>query len=198
MSSKIIFDLSEVLIAGLVGIETPLATLIELPEDEILKSFAGQLLEDTCCGKISEDVYLEQIIHKQAWEISAGTLKDCIRENFHHEIQGTRVIFQQLTQKYDVILLSDHAKEWVDYIRAIHPFIGEFKQAFFSYELGKTKKNPETFHEVLMTMSCQAEECWLIDDSAQNISVAASVGINCIHFQNAKQLQEELVGLSIL
>ena len=192
MKSTIIFDLSEVLISGLVGIEISLATIIDLPEDEILEIFAGQLLEDICCGKISEDIYLKQVIHDLASDISVEVLKNCIRENFHHEIKGTRGIFRKLTRKYDVVLLSDHAKEWVDYTRAIHPFIGEFKQAFFSYELGKTKKNPETFQEVLMTMSCQAEECWLIDDSAQNITVAASVGINGIHFKNAKQLSAEL------
>ena len=197
MKPTIIFDLSEVLISGLVGVEKSLAIIIDQPEDEILQAFAGELLEDICCGKISDDVYLERIIHNQAWNISAGVLKNCIRANFHHEIKGTRAIFRQLCQKYDVVLLSDHAKEWMDYIRDIHLFIGEFKRAFFSYELGKTKKNPETFQEVLMTMSCQAEECWLIDDSAQNIAVAASIGINGIHFQNIKQLQEELIGLSI-
>ena len=198
MKPTIIFDLSEVLISGLVGIEISLATIIDLPEDEILEIFAGQLLEDICCGKISEDIYLKQVIHDLASDISVDTLKNYFRANFHREIKGSKAIFRQLAQKCDVVLLSDHAREWVDYIRVVHPFIGEFKQAFFSYELGKTKKDTETFQEVLMTMSCQAEECWLIDDSAQNIAVAASVGINGIQFRNAKQLQEELVELSIL
>jgi HAD superfamily hydrolase (TIGR01509 family) len=192
MKPKFIFDLSEVLIAGLVGIEIPLAAFIDLPKDEILRSFAGQLLEDICCGKISEDIYLEQIIHNQNWNISADALKNCIRENFHREIQGTQAVLKRLVQKYDVALLSDHAREWVNYICDIHPFISEFKQTFFSYELGTTKKNLETFQIVLEKMSWYAEDCWLIDDSLQNIATAASVGINGIHFQNAKQLNAEL------
>jgi len=192
MKPKFIFDLSEVLIAGLVGIEIPLAAFIDLPKDEILRSFAGQLLEDICCGKILEDVYLEQIIHNQKWDVSVGMLKDCIRTNFHHEIEGTTPIFRRLANKYDVVLLSDHAVEWVTYIQTIHPFIRKFKRTFSSYALGTTKKNPETFIKVLQTMSYKADECWLIDDSSRNIEVAASVGINGIHFQNAKQLNTEL------
>lgn len=174
MDPKIIFDLSEVLISGLVGIEKPLSAILDLPGNGILACFAGQPLEDICCGKISEDAYLEQIIRRQKWDISVGSLKDCIRANFHRQIQGTRMILRRLSQNYDVVLLSDHAREWVSHIQAIHPFIGEYNQVFFSYELGKTKKNPETFHEVLVNISCQAEECWLIDESAKNIATAAT------------------------
>lgn len=198
MNPIVIFDLSEVLISGLVGVETPLSAILNLPENEILKCFAGQQLEDICCGRISEGTYLEQIIHNQKWDVSVGVLKDYIRTNFRRKIQGTGTILRQLLQKYDVFLLSDHAREWARHIRVIHPFIGEFKQVFFSYELGKTKKNPETFNEVLMSISCRAEECWLIDDSAQNIGTAASIGVNGILFRNAKQLHKELVSLSIL
>jgi hypothetical protein len=45
MQPKFIFDLSEVLIYGLVGVEKNLATVLHLPESEILNCFAGQLEE---------------------------------------------------------------------------------------------------------------------------------------------------------
>jgi HAD superfamily hydrolase (TIGR01509 family) len=75
--------------------------------------------------------------------------------------------------------------------------LSEFKQTFFSYELGKTKKEPETFQEVLEKMSCQASECWLIDDSAENTKVAASVGIHGIQFKDAQRLRRDLVDRSL-
>ena len=62
MIPKIIFDLSEVLILGLVGIEKPLSSLVSTPKTEILKCFGGQLLEQVCRGNMTEDAYLQQII----------------------------------------------------------------------------------------------------------------------------------------
>jgi HAD superfamily hydrolase (TIGR01509 family) len=197
MNPKIIFDLSEVLIFGLVGVEKNLATVLQVPETEILKCFAGDGLQQICRGEISEDIYLQQILTFQKWSLSAETLKASIRKNFHREVEGTRSILLHLAKKYEVLLLSDHAREWVAYIKSIHPFLGEFKQTFFSYELGKTKKDPKTFEEILEKLSCRAGECWLIDDSAENIRIAASVGINAIQFHNANQLQEQLVKHSL-
>jgi FMN phosphatase YigB (HAD superfamily) len=146
---------------------------------------------------MSEDTYLQRILALQGWDIPAEALKKNIRDNFHLEVAGTRAILQHLAKKYEVVLLSDHAREWITYIKSVHPFLGEFKQTFFSYELGKTKKDTRTFEEVLKKLSCRANECWLIDDSAENIKVAASVGINGIQFESAEKLQKELVGQSL-
>jgi HAD superfamily hydrolase (TIGR01509 family) len=197
MNSTIIFDLSEVLIFGLVGVEKNLAAVLQVPEAEILRCFAGDGLQEICRGEISEDTYLQKILSMQKWSLSAEILKTNIRNNFHREVEGTRSILLHLAKKYEVVLLSDHAREWITYIKSVHPFLGEFKRTFFSYELGKTKKDPKTFEEILEKLACSASECWLIDDSAENIRVAASVGINGIQFQNAKQLQEELVNCSL-
>ncbi|HET9913655.1 MAG TPA: HAD-IA family hydrolase [Anaerolineales bacterium] len=196
MKPKIICDLSEVLIFGLVGVEKSLAAALPLAENEILKCFAGQL-EEICRGEISENEFLRQILMQHRWNIPMESLKKSIRDNFHREVEGTRAILLHLAKKYETILLSDHAREWVTYIKSIHPFIHEFKRTFFSYELGSTKKDPRTFTKVLERMSYRANECWLIDDSPRNIEIAASVGIHGIQFKNAKQLQEQLISQSL-
>jgi HAD superfamily hydrolase (TIGR01509 family) len=198
MIPKIIFDLSEVLILGLVGIEKQLSSLVSTPENEILKCFGGQLLEEVCSGNISEDTYLQQIVANQQWDIQPETLKMVIRNNFHQEIEGTVPVLMNLSAKHELVLLSDHAREWVSYIKTIHPFLSVFEQTFFSYELGKTKKNPHTFLEVLERMTYSASECLLIDDSPRNIEMAASVGISGIQFADAQQLHKALVDRQIL
>jgi len=197
MKPQFIFDLSEVLIMGLVGVETRLSPILNIPENEILPYFGGQLLDDICRGKISENVYLQQILMNQGWHISIEALKKRIREKFHNEIKGTQSILLHLANKYEVVLVSDHAKEWVTYIKTIHPFLGYFNRTFFSYELGKIKKEPKTFEEVLEKTNYKAEECWLIDDSTKNIEVAASVGINGLHFRSAELLKEQLISQSL-
>jgi putative hydrolase of the HAD superfamily len=197
MSQTIIFDLSEVLIYGLVGVEKKLAGILRVPEDTILSYFGGEGLQKICRGEISEEEYLQQILALQKWGVPAEILKKHIRDNFHLEVAGTRLILEYLAKKQDVFLLSDHSREWITYIKSVHPFLGNFKRTFFSYELGSTKKDPRTFEAVLERLACPANECWLIDDSAENISVAASVGIHGIQFKDAEQLQAELVRRSL-
>lgn len=197
MNPKIIFDLSEVLIYGLVGVEKNLTDILPIPETEILKCFGGDGLQRICRGEITEDDYLQQILALQKWDIPAEVLKKNIRDNFHLEVPGTRPILEHLTKKQDVFLLSDHSREWIAYIKSIHPFLRNFKRTFFSYELGSTKKDPRTFETVLEQLACPANECWLIDDSAGNIAAAISAGIHGIQFKNAEQLQEELINRSL-
>ena len=76
--------------------------------------------------------------------------------------------------------------------KTIHHFFNVFEQTFFSYDLNKTKKDPDTFLEVLDTMSLSPSQCLFIDDSIKNISIAKSVGIEGIHFIGAQQLEMEL------
>ncbi len=71
MIQTIIFDLSEVLIAGLLGIEKTLAKQLALPEAQVISAFGGTSLDDLLCGSISEELYLEQIIERQGWPISS-------------------------------------------------------------------------------------------------------------------------------
>ena len=197
MNPKIIFDLSEVLIMGLVGVERQLAPLLKVPESQILQCFGGTLLQEICRGEISEEQYLRQIAAQQGWQVSIETLKKSIRQNFHRKVAGTQPILGHLARKYEVVLLSDHAREWVAYIKTIHPFLEKFKRTFFSYQIGKTKKDPGAFEAVLAEMHYAAEACWLIDDNEKNIAIAGSLGINGIQFSNAEQLREQLIAQGI-
>lgn len=73
-----------------------------------------------------------------------------------------------------------------------------FRERFFSYELGRVKKDPVTFTMVLQRIKRQPEECLLIDDSPVNIASAESVGIKGIRFENAVELTNRLVGMNLL
>ena len=192
MIRSIIFDLSEVLIAGLVGIEKELAQELPVPENRILPCFGGYLRDELFIGSISEDVYLRYIVTKERWKISTARLKTVIRHNFHNEVEGVLSILTELPSRYEFVLLSDHAREWIAYIDSIHPFLKIFKHTFYSYDLGRLKKNPETFSEVLDALSVYPHNCLFIDDNPNNVSVAESVGIPSIQFVNAEQLASEL------
>jgi HAD superfamily hydrolase (TIGR01509 family) len=197
MTQTIIFDLSEVLIAGLLGVEQTLAQRLSMPPETILAALGGDLLNEICQGAITEEHYLARILASEKWDVSESELKQTIRENFHHRVAGMDGVLEKLAAQRELFLLSDHAREWAGYIQDMHPFLRIFRARFFSYELRQVKKDPSTFTRVLQLIQREPEECLLIDDSPTNIASAASVGIKGIRFENAAQLSSNLAGMNL-
>lgn len=84
----LIFDLSEVLIAGLDCIEKPLASRLRADEQAVLAALGGQPLQDLFCGTMTEDKYLSVITRREQWDIAPEEIKLIIRENFRHRVPG--------------------------------------------------------------------------------------------------------------
>ncbi len=198
MIKYIIFDLSEVLISGLLGVEKTLAEKIPESEDKIMKSLCGEWFNEYMVGNITEDLYLTEIVKKENWEIGIEDLKKDIRNNFHNEVDGMPSLLEKLAEKYKLILHSDHSKEWIDYIKTVHPFLNLFEHMLFSYELGMTKHFPSTFSKALERLKIPADECLFIDDHQRNIDAAEKVGIRGIRFQDYNQLISELRKTSVI
>lgn len=192
MLQTFIFDLSEVLISGIIGIESKIAERTGETPDSIFRALGGDLLHELCCGNISEDQYLTGIRTRQGWDLDIQEAKVMIRQNFHNGVPGMESVLTQLSGKYKLILLSDHAKEWIEYIRPVHPFLDAFDKQFYSFELKQTKRDPSTFQRVLKAIDQQPSDCLFIDDSPSNIRVAASLGIPGIQFTSAHDLTAQL------
>jgi HAD superfamily hydrolase (TIGR01509 family) len=188
----LIFDLSEVIIAGIVGVEHPLAARLGLPAAGLLDRFAGAQLDNLCRGLLSEDAYLRFVIARAGWEISPAELAAFLRANFHKEVPGTEPILRALAPHHQLVLLSDHCREWIADIERIHPLLALFEHRFYSFELGSLKKEPSTFATVLARLGRAAAECLLIDDSETNTAVATRCGLRTIHFTGAADLVFQL------
>jgi len=197
MIRTLIFDLSEVLIAGLVGIEKPLSRKLGISEQSVLPAFAGDHLDAVLRGTISENAYLTRIVTQQGWNISISELKQTIRRNLHRRVPGMDPVLNTLATEHDLVLLSDNAMEWVEYVRAVHPFLQVFCAQFYSYELGQTKREPSAFRKVLEAIHREPAECLFIDDYHKNVAVATSVGIPSLRFESAAQLFEQLLELDL-
>jgi len=191
-TTTIIFDLSEVIIAGLLGVEKPLSEKLCVNENLILPAFGGELLQELCRGRISETDFISNALCQHEWTAPVEEIKTIIRQNFHHRVPNMDLIIKKLSIRYELALLSDHAKEWVDYIKATHPFLSIFGNQIFSFELSQTKKEISTFEKALTIIKRHPSECLFIDDSPQNVENAMSVGIPSIRFIEAQQLTHEL------
>ncbi|MBR5918501.1 MAG: HAD family phosphatase [Prevotella sp.] len=65
-----------------------------------------------------------------------------------------------------------------------HQLNGCFERVFLSYEMRLAKPDTAIFAEVLRQADIDAHDTLFIDDNADNISAAASLGIKTFHNQN--------------
>ena len=200
MIKNIIFDLSEVIISGYHGAEKIIEENTNISSEEFLKRKKEtiNIFLDTMRGKYSEDEYLETLIENTNWNINKEMIKKSIRQNLDTKVDGTIKIIDTLKEKYNLILLSDHVKEWVDYILSTNQELEIFKHQYFSYEYGMLKDDEGTFKYILEKEKIIPSETIFIDDSQDNIEMANREGIQGIVFQNAKQLEYELKKMKII
>jgi HAD superfamily hydrolase (TIGR01509 family) len=172
----------------LLGVEKPLREQFQIPEERVLQSLGGNPLAELCRGRISENIYLTQIIEEQGWDVRVDGLKQAIRRNFHQRVPGMRSLLHKLGAEYELALLSDHALEWIAYIQGIHPFLNVFSTQAYSFETGLLKCEPLAFQLLLETIGRGPGECLFVDDNPGNVHTARAVGIASIHFMDAPQL----------
>ena len=196
MIKNIIFDLSEVIISGYHGVEKLLREQFDIPEQDFKeqKQLKNELFLDLMRGNLSEEEYLKELLQGTNWNISIKQLKTAIRQNLNQPIPGTMEIVKQLKakEKYQLILLSDHAREWMEYIEENNKDLNIFDQKIFSYDIGAVKSDEQTFKTVLEKTGIVADETLFIDDYEKNVKNAEKVGIHGIVFENAEQLRKRL------
>jgi HAD superfamily hydrolase (TIGR01509 family) len=193
----IIFDLSDVLIKGIEGVETTLAKELEKEISEVkeqLFSFDYRLF---WIGQTNENDFLKSLIKTYQWDIKVEKLKQLIRSNFY-EIPGTREIINELKKRYQIVLLSVNPPEWVTFLENKFDIVNLFPQRHYSYEIKSTKREKEAFEFILREYNIESSKTLLIDDSTRNILVAESLGIKGIKFKSAVQLKKELINLKII
>lgn len=182
----LIFDLSEVLIRGLAGIETMLAPMLGKPESAILTALGKSELTDLCRGKISEDDYWDAIISRENWVIEPDRLKTIVRDNFREIIPAMPDMVIEFREKYDyaLILMSDHAREWIDYIESRHDFLQAFQRRIYSFQAGYLKNQQESWHFLIRHTGFKPQQCIFIDDNISNIRTSWQLGYHSIHFRD--------------
>ena len=89
---------------------------------------------------------------------------------------------------YKLFLLSNinsiHLRDVYNIIKEEHGdlnFDALFDKPYYSHLIGRRKPNPETYRFVLEDAGIIAEETLFIDDNADNIKGASTIGLNTVH-----------------
>ena len=186
--------MSEVIISGYHGVEKLLEHQYAIPEEKFEKQrlSKNEVFLNLMRGNLSEEAYLEELLQGTNWNISIEQLKTAIRSNLNRPVPGTMKIVGELKGNYQLILLSDYVREWMEYIEARNEDLKIFDKKIFSYNIGTTKSEVQTFETVLEQTGIVADETLFIDDYEKNVKNAEAVGIHGIVFENADQLRKTL------
>lgn len=187
MKRVLIFDLSEVLIEGLYSVIEPLANRLDIPKDDVMPGLGGESWVAFMEGRLSESAYWHRVLDRTQWGISEDALRAVVRDAFRRPMPGMPELLAAL-RGHRLVLLSDHGKEWWEYIEATHPFLQFFERRFLSFEMGQTKRHHETFHRVLTACGCGPHESIFIDDLQWNVDRAEAVGIRSHTFTSLETL----------
>jgi HAD superfamily hydrolase (TIGR01509 family) len=197
MIRAIIFDLGDVLVTGLTGIGSRLEPSLHYPAGEILRQFRGDEMQALLLGTCSEEQYLDRLKRAYGWPLSTDEIKAVIREHFKTAMPGARELVLDLARDYPLYLLSDHGREWIEFIESQHDFLSVFRRRFYSFDLHARKNDPETYRRVLSTIGVAAAECLFIDDRRAFLGAAAQAGLQTLQFEDAVQTRNTLANLAI-
>jgi HAD superfamily hydrolase (TIGR01509 family) len=106
---------------------------------------------------------------------------------------GMRELVAELRRKYKLGLLSDTDPLHWAYLRRKFAWLREaFPAPTLSFRERLTKPAPELFRRAAQAVNEPPSRCLFIDDRADNVAGAASVGMSAVQFSGAANLRCEL------
>jgi putative hydrolase of the HAD superfamily len=106
-------------------------------------------------------------------------------------------LFEKLSKKYRLALLSNTDPIHVAYMEARYDFFPYFPARVYSCTVGATKPSPIIYREALRACRVGAEEAVYIDDIAAYVKAAQQLGMAGIQFKSPEQLVSSLQELGL-
>lgn len=190
---NIIFDLGDVII----NIDVPraaqsFATLSGRELKEVMDVFQeNALFRQFETGRLDATAfrgYVRQILQNEGW---TDNDLDKAWNSLLLDIPPERIVMlQKLAKKYRLFLLSNTSSIHIAKVNEIlHETSGVkrlndlFEKIFLSYEMGIMKPDAEIYERVLEDAGIVAEQTLFLDDNADNIAAAGTLGIQTILVQ---------------
>lgn len=148
-------------------------------------------------GKITEKEFWQKFIKSADIKETPASMKRYARRFFNKKVKGTLDIARELKKDYKLAILSNHTKEWVDYLNKKHKLKTLFNPIVISYDEGCAKPEPKIYDALLKKLKLKSNECLFIDNRESNDITADSLGFNNIIFKDAEQLVHELKKLGL-
>lgn len=103
-------------------------------------------------------------------------------------IEVVRAVRQRASR---ILILSDQTN-WLDELDRIHHFSTEFDEVLNSYHTGVSKKDTDTFSNLVRRLRVEPGKTLFIDDNEGNVERARSVGMHAIPYSSRERFLREL------
>jgi len=201
----IIFDLSEVLMEGIKNLSKSVVYALNkkgFHDPDIYQKVESNFstakdnsnfgLIPLFEGKTSEEDFLKIFLEGNNYPLSIKELAGIISKSFVEYEYSKKLIEKIKSQGYQIILLSDHAKEWVKEIELNSSFLHLFDSIVYSFESGYVKLNQKAFEYTLKKAGADPQKTLFIDDRKENLEIAKQTGIKNVHlFENYDNLVQK-------
>ena len=148
-------------------------------------------------GEISEDEYWEHFLKASKVKVDVKELRDRVRTELR-PIEENVEIVPLLKSQYKLAILSNHSKEWSEFMTKKYDFFKCFEQIIFSCNAGLRKPDPQIYKLAMTKLGSEPEECLFIDDKQRNTDGAQKVGMKTIVLESASRLREELFNFGVV
>jgi putative hydrolase of the HAD superfamily len=106
-------------------------------------------------------------------------------------------IIRSLRQQGKVTAILSDQSDWLDQLDAQYHFFQYFDAVFNSFHLGKTKRDPAIFAEILSALEANGEETLFVDDNIGHIDRATTAGLQTHHFTDRDRFMKKLKELDL-
>lgn len=134
-------------------------------------------------GKSTEQAYWQLLRSQTGITDEDQALTEAILSRFTLRPKMLATVRSLKKQGLNPIILSDQT-DWLDRLNERQPFFHEFNRVFNSYHLGKTKREPSLFTDVLATLKIDPGQALFVDDNPGHIDRAAALGLKTHLFQS--------------
>ena len=100
-------------------------------------------------------------------------------------------------QGISTAILSDQS-DWLDLLEERYHFFRYFDAVFNSFHLGRTKRDPAIFPEILAVLGVSAAEALFVDDNIGHIDRAAAAGLQTHHYKDRQGFLRKVKELGLL
>ena len=150
-------------------------------------------------GDFGTDAFLQKLseISPEIASISSAILQKLWSDIFREHEENIRLL-PQLSGSYKLIMVSNTNPMHIDFLKANHPQVfAPFDDFIFSYEVHAAKPDAAMYLHAVERSGVAPDECLFIDDKAENIDAARTLGIGTCFFTGTENLECMLRNIGI-
>lgn len=168
-----------------------------LKEDHVIHSVAGAIFgtrywDELDLGLDPEEVFPKMIATAPDYEKEIRMTLDHIDQGIDRADYARTWIKELKARGYRILFLSNYSEYVMKSRWDVLDFLPLMDGGIFSCYVGMIKPDPAIFKELFARYDLNPKECVFIDDNADNISAAKSLGLNTVHFKGYERAREEL------